>query len=317
MESDLISVIIPVYNTEQYIAACLDSVLTQSHRNMEVIVVNDGSTDYSLQIAEKYAENDDRVKVYTQNNKGQAEARNHGLEVATGDYITFVDSDDMLLPKSLEVMIKFMELKGVDIIEGKLIEGIEHKQINYVKNLSSEIFDSLQAIEFILYQRKGLPSPCGKIYRKELFDGLRFTNGIIYEDLDLFYKVYERADKIALINYPVYFYRINEESTTHTWKPERLDVLKVTEDLENYISQKYPHLIEAARDRRLSANFNMFALCSIHGNKENALKCWEIIKKYRKKSLLNPKVRIKNKAGILLSYFGKHIFNLAAGRLYK
>lgn len=317
MESDLISIIIPVYNTEQYIAACLDSVLTQSHRNMEVIVVNDGSTDYSLQIAEKYAENDDRVKVYTQNNKGQAEARNHGLEVATGDYITFVDSDDMLLPKSLEVMIKFMELKGVDIIEGKFIAGIEHKQINYVKNLSSEIFDSLQAIEFILYQRKGFPSPWGKIYRKELFDGLRFTNGIIYEDLDLFYKVYERADKIALINYPVYFYRINEESTTHTWKPERLDVLKVTEDLENYISQKYPHLIEAARDRRLSANFNMFALCSIHGNKENALKCWEIIKKYRKKSLLNPKVRIKNKAGILLSYFGKNIFRFTSSFIYK
>lgn len=317
MEEGVISVIVPLYNVEMYISACLDSILSQSYRNIEVIVVNDGSTDFSLQIAETYSEKDDRVKVYSFENAGLAEARNRGLAVATGEYLTFVDSDDMLLPDALETMVKNIREENADLIEGEIIRGTIHSETVKVKKYKKISYTPEKAIEDVLYQKRLLPSAWGKLYKKELFDNLSFEKGILYEDLNLFYKIFERCHKIVWIDFPVYFYRITEGSILNTWRKERLDVLKVTENLENYISEKYPSLLFSAQDRRLSANFNMLALCSIHKEKESADRCWEHIKKNRISSLKNPKVRMKNKAGVLLSYLGKPILKFALRRIYK
>lgn len=317
MEEDLISVIVPVYNVEGYLAACLDSILNQSYRFLEIIVINDGSTDFSLKIAETYAQNDDRIKVYSYENSGLSMARNHGLDVATGNLITFVDSDDLLLPDALEVMISYMKSQDADLVEGEFVRGKIYKPIPTLHALKSIVFSPQEAISDALYQKNLLPSAWGKLYKKELFDGLRFEKAILYEDLNIFYKLFERCNKIVWTDFPVYFYRITDDSITNTWKSQRLDVLRVTEQLEDYIAEKYPSLLPAAKDRRLSANFNMFALCSINGDKENAVKCWNHIKNYRNQSLFNPKVRIKNKTGILLSYFGKRVFRIFSRIVYK
>lgn len=316
-QEELISVIVPVYNAEMYFSACLDSILTQSHRNLEIIVVNDGSSDFSLKIAESYAQKDDRIKVYNQENKGVSEARNVGISVATGEYFSFVDSDDILLPKSLELMMSVIKKYEVDIVEGKIIYGEDPHRLKYKETVTTKIYTPEKAIENVLYQHKMLPSVWGKLFKANLFEDIRFKKGIIYEDLDILYKIYEKSSHIAYTDFPVYFYRHNEQSLIHSWRPDRLNVLAVTEDIENYIAEKYPHLLDAARDRRLSANFNMFALCSIHGDNENAEKCWEHIKKNRLKSLLQPRVRLKNKAGVLLSYFGKKIFRFSSRIVYK
>lgn len=317
MEGLLISVIVPVYNVERYLAACLDSVLSQSYRNLEIIVINDGSTDFSREIAEKYSENDDRVRVYNFENEGLSEARNRGLRVATGEYITFVDSDDVLLPGALKKMVEALEQQQADIVQGMTVKQHSSLYIEDLKTPKLIEYSSQEAIEDVLYQKRLLPSACGKLYKKYLFDNFSFRKRFYYEDLDLFYKVFEIAKKIVFIEYPVYFYRDTEGSITHTWTPKRLDVLTVTEDIENYFRGKNESLLNSARDRRLSANFNMFALCAINGEKERASECWNIIKSYRRQSLFDKKVRLKNKAGILLSYFGRHIFNLAARRIYK
>lgn len=317
MNEDLISVIVPVYNAEKYLASCLDSILSQSYKNLELIIINDGSTDFSLKIAETYAEKDDRVIVYSYENEGQAEARNHGLSVATGEFITFVDADDVLLPNALELLYSVISEYSVDLVEGKVIYGEIYSKATVNKGKKVDILSPSEAIEKVLYQDQMLSSPCGKLYKRSLFSGTSFVKGIIYEDLDIFYKIFDKANKIAYVDQPVYFYRDNDTSTVNTWKPQRLDVLKVTQDLENYIEAKYPELLPAAKDRRLSANFNMFALCSIHGDKENASKCWEHITKNRKASFFNPKVRIKNKAGIALSYLGKHPFKIFSRMVYK
>lgn len=317
MEEDLISVIVPVYNTERYLAACLDSILSQSYRHLEVIVINDGSTDFSPQIAQSYSEKDDRIIVYNHSNEGLAEARNRGLEVSTGNYITFVDSDDLLLPNALEVLLDAMVSNDADIVQGLSIRGEVLTKPPVRINIKSNIYTPKEAITEILYQRDFVPSACGNLYKKSLFDKIKFEKGILYEDLDIFYKLLSYCQKIVKVDFPVYFYRNTEGSILNSWKPQRLDVLKVTEHLENYIRENYPDILPAAKDRRLSANFNMYALCSIHGDSENAAKCWEHIRKNRRQSLFNPKVRGKNKAGILLSYLGKHIFNLAARKIYK
>lgn len=306
-----------MYNAERYLAACLDSVLSQSYRNLEVIIINDGSTDLSLEIAQKYAENDDRIIVYSFENKGLAEARNRGLEVATGEELVFVDSDDILLPNSIEILNYWLNTGNADIVEGKIIKGEILGTSLKTTSVRTKTFTPQEAIADILYQNILSPSMCAKLFRRHLFEGIKFEKGIIYEDLNIFYRVLDKCKKIIWVDFPVYFYRNTEGSIVNTWKPQRLDVLKVTENLETYIQTNYPDLLPAAKDRRLSANFNMYALCSIHGDKENAQKCWEHIKQNRRQSLFNPKVRSKNKAGILLSYFGKNIFNIAARRIYK
>ena len=317
MDEELISVIVPVFNGEMYLSSCLDSILSQSYNNLEVIVINDGSTDLSLKIAETYSEKDDRVKVYTFLNEGLSEARNRGLSVATGEFITFVDSDDMLYPDAIKVLHKTIVKEEADIVEGKAIRGKVHINIEEPSHYKKKVFNAREAIEDVLYQQLLLPSAWGKLYKRDLFEGLHFEKGILYEDLNIFYKIFEKCKKIIWISFPVYFYRINENSITNSWKSKRLDVLKVTENIEIYIEEKYPDLLPSANDRRLSANFNMFALCSINGDKDNASQCWKQIQKSRNKSLFNSKVRLKNKAGILLSYFGRHIFNFAARKIYK
>lgn len=317
MEEVLISVIVPVYNVEMYLSACLDSILSQSHKNLEVIVVNDGSTDFSVQIAESYAEKDDRVRVYIYENAGLSEARNRGLKVATGDFVTFVDADDMLFPEALNIMLEYIKREKADLVEGKIFRSHNIPEMVQPEKFRHITYKPVEAISDVLYQKRLLPSACGKLYRRALFDGLEFEKGILYEDLDIFYKILERCSKILWIDFYVYFYRDNEGSIINSWRPQRLDVLKVTENIEKYIEEKYPDILPSARDRRLSANFNMFALCSINRDPENARECWKNIKKYRNQSIFDPKVRMKNKAGILLSYFGKHIFRLVARRIYR
>lgn len=317
MEEGLISVIVPTYNVEQYLAACIDSVLSQSYRYVELIVVNDGSNDFSQKIAETYAEQDQRVKAYIFEHEGLSEARNHGLSVATGEYIVFVDSDDMLLPGALEELLKILEEKGADVAEGKMVRGKVHQVVKSMKHPKIWEYDKEKAIEDVLYQKRLKASVCGKLFKRELFEGLEFEKGLMYEDLNIIYRIFERCEKIVATDYPVYFYRETEGSILNSWQPGRLDVLKVTENIENYIAEQYPGLLHAANDRRLSANFNMFALCRKHGEREHAEKCWGVIKENRVRSLLNRKVRMKNKGGIILSYLGKNIFGLIARRVYK
>ena len=317
MSEALISIIVPVFNTERYLPSCLDSILSQSYRALEVIVVNDGSSDFSEQIAGMYSQKDQRIKFFSYDHEGLSQARNHGISVATGEYIVFVDSDDILLPGALEDLFSVMNGTGADLVEGQTYRENTGKKNFINKKTISKIYTPEKAIEDLFYQDKLNASVCGKIFKKYLFDNLLFQKDVLYEDLDIIYKIFERCDKIAYTNYPVYYYRKTEGSILSSWKPQRLDVLKVTENAEQYISERYPHLLPAAKDRRLSANFNMFALCSINGEYNNTLKCWEVIRQNRKKSLLNPKVRLKNKGGILLSYLGRNLFSLIARRAYR
>lgn len=317
MEEKLISVIIPVFNVERYLATCIDSIINQDYNNLEIILINDGSSDFSYNIAEKYREKDDRVKLYTMQNEGPAEARNIGLSVSTGDFVTFVDSDDILLPEALTMMMRVMKETEADIVEGKTIKGNTHGEIKYKNFYPTHIYSPYQAIENVLYQKKLLPSVCGKLFKKNLFDDLKFEKSTLYEDLDFFYRIFEKARLIAFTEFPVYFYRRTDGSIINTWKPQRLDVLKVTEKIENHFKENNPDLFRAAKDRRLSANFNMYCLTSLHGDNESAQKCWEIIKQNRISSLLNPNVRFKNKAGILLSFLGKQMFGFVSKRIYK
>lgn len=335
----MVSIIIPAYNTGKYLCECLDSVLRQTWRDMEVIVVNDGSTDATEEIARGYAARDGRVKLITVSNGGQAAARNIGLDRAEGEWIAFVDSDDILYPRAIESLMGIALRSGAPIACGRFVEGRRWVGERYGRDGSNrrdrsnrghgnhgdaEIpFELLTAEEFMermLYQSGADSSVCCKLYARRLFEKQRFVPGILYEDLDIACRLAAEGGSVAVSEEVVYFYRENLESSTHRFTPRRLDVLDVTARIEEYVARNYPRLLLAARDRRLSASFNMLGLIVANDAEEEyrdaAMQCRDIIRRYRHGSLLNPRVRLKNKLGILASYFGQQFLDAILRRVY-
>lgn len=319
----MVSVIIPAYNVEKYIRECLDSVLGQTYSDIEVIVIDDGSTDSTPEIIREYAERDSKVRLIRKPNGGPS-ARNAGLDVASGEWIMFVDSDDAIAPEAVETLLGLATETGTLYAEGGWTEGEDSRRVCWSEGAESvtRIYDAESYIEKVLYQQGPVPSAWSKLFYRSLFDGgLRFREGILYEDLDFFYLPAVKAGKMAVTDRPLYFYRKNPASLTGRFSPRRFDVLEVTARIEAYVAVNYPRLLPAAHDRRLSAGFNMLGLIAAHDREgrysQTASDCWTLIRRYRRESLLNPQVRLKNKVGIILSYFGRGVFSLFARQFYR
>lgn len=303
----MVSIIVPVYNAEKYLGECVRSIVAQTYSRWELILINDGSTDSSGAIAARLASADPRIRLIETPNRGAAAARNAGLDAAKGDFICFVDADDCLLPDSIEVWRDLLNTSGADIIASSYTDRADAVTPGRtVKKLLH--FGPLEAACDMLYQKHILSSPWGKLFRTSALRNVRFGNFRCYEDLDFMYHALLAAHEVVYTPRALYFYRDTPDSLIKRWNPGRLHVLDVTEGIEKSASKQSPELLAAARDRRLSANFNIFALATIHGESDVAALCWKIIRRYRREALKNPKVRLKNKLGALLSYLGPHIF---------
>lgn len=316
----VISVIIPAYNVETYLGKCLESVVSQSFRDIEIIVVNDGSTDSTLEIATRYGEMDSRIRIFSNFNGGPSEARNFGIGKSRGEYLCFLDGDDCLYPHSLRTLSEGLTHTGCRISTGHFTRNPD-RVIPCKKNPQWRVIDRDSAIEDMLYQKSIVPAVWGKLYDRRLFDSIMFKKGITYEDLDIMYRLIDEAGDIAMIDETVYYYRLNDRSITSVFSAWRFDVLDVTYRMEAYIGDHIPELLPAARDRRLSANFNMLGLIAAHDadGKYAAVadSCWDLIRKYRRESLLNSHVRLKNKFGILASYAGRGFLELILRFIYR
>lgn len=316
----MVSVIIPVYNAEDFLEEAILSVFSQTYTDWELILVDDGSTDHSPVICDAAAKDNKQVTVVHIANSGVSHARNVGLDLAKGNYITFLDADDLLAPSALEIMLKVAKNEA-DIICVGIKEFNDKNPLYTVANLSAKkkslVLGFPHAIRKLsgtkaaidsLYQKSVDNSVWGKLYASRLWSSLRFKEGIRYEDLDICYKVLLRSNSVAVIDFPLYYYRQHGASYIHNFTPSRADVLKVTERIVEHVAANYPTLLPAARSRQLSANFNILGL--IAANKTQSLslvnsiadECWEKIKELRSESLRNPNVRLKNKIGIIVSY---------------
>lgn len=306
----MVSIIVPVYNREQYLCECVDSVLAQTFHDWELIIVDDGSTDSSGSIADRYAASDPRIRVYHVENGGLSSARNIGMDKAEGDFLSFLDADDAIHPQALQLMTEAIDNAGADMFVAGMHRGA-HVSFSPIKSYETECLTPEEALESSLYQNgKLLHSAWSKLYKAATLKKQRFTKGIFYEDLDFFYRACGECKRIAVSPCDLYFYRDTPDSITNVWSDKRLDVLDVVHRIENYIAGNMPALLPAARDRKLSANFNMFILAGANGRYDVADRCWKVIREYRFGSLTNSRVRLKNKAGILLSYLGRRVFTL-------
>lgn len=306
----MVSIIVPVYNTEQYLCECVDSVLAQTFSDWELIIVDDGSTDGSGAIADRYAASDPRIRVYHVENGGPSAARNYAIAKCKGEYACCLDSDDILHPEALKILTTEIATGNTDMVIACMHRGVKPNFKHLKKYVRYEL-QSSEVIESSLYQNGIIVnSVWAKLFKTDILKANTFKDNIYYEDLDYFYRICLPCQKIAICDLDIYFYRQTPGSITNVWSDKRLDVLDVVDRIEDYIAANLPALLPAARDRKLSANFNMFILAGANGRRDVADRCWEVIREYRLGSLTNSRVRLKNKAGILLSYLGRRVFTL-------
>ena len=229
----MISIIVPVYNVENYLEECLESIRKQTYQDIEVILVNDGSTDDSQAICEHFCQTDNRFRLINQKNQGQSVARNHGVKESIGEYIMFVDSDDVVSLGLLEQLMKYMS-NGIDIVECDRTEAIQCLN-EEKKDILVKEFDSNEA----LYQcfNHGVSwSPVAKLYRRKIVEKVPFLENLIYEDFYTGIVSLKYIHKMRKIDYIGYYYRYHTSSTMNqTYSEKNLDIFKVGEKLlENF-----------------------------------------------------------------------------------
>ena len=242
-EKYLVSVIVPVYNVELYLRKCVDSILNQSYRKIEIILVDDGSTDMSGKICDEYNNKEERIKVIHKKNSGLSSARNAGLEIAKGDYISYIDSDDYVNSFFIE------ELLGLCIKYNTGISCIGYKEYssdgeNTVSVISDEckpiIYDDISFIKEIVDSTKGgVITYCvwSKLFRRDIVEGIKFPEGKTYEDIMYTTVAILRAQQCVFKNEKLYNYRIREGSISKSYHKEGFDVKLLTDRLGLQIEQ--------------------------------------------------------------------------------
>lgn len=218
-----ISVIVPVYNVANYLPKCIDSILAQTYENIEVILVDDGSTDNSGKICDEYAKKDNRIKVIHKENAGLSSARNKGIEVASGEYLAFIDSDDYISEKMFQLLYDAIGNSELAICGYSCVDE-DGKQIKPGTVIENKVMTQEQSFdELCRYNNAGYIIACNKLYKKELFDEIRYPIGKLHEDEFVIHNIFSKCNSIACIDTVLYFYLQRQGSIMKTPSIRRLD----------------------------------------------------------------------------------------------
>ena len=234
----MISVIVPVYNVETYLEECLDSIQNQTYTDFEVLLVNDGSTDGSQAICERYCQTDKRFRLMNQTNQGLSAARNKGVEISTGEYIVFVDSDDVIKTNYLEKLMQYMT-EDVDIVECIFtVKKMEFLDENIETTTIIFEGDSNEAVKFFPNHTLNV-NAVTKLYRREIVEAVPYIDGVIFEDVYCGIGMLKYIRKIIKIDYKGYYYRQRQASIMHrTFTPKNLDIFTVSDKLLEMYSDR-------------------------------------------------------------------------------
>ena len=308
----LVSIIVPVYNVEKYIDSCVISIITQTYKNLQVILVDDGTPDNSGKICDEYAKKDNRITVIHKENGGLSSARNAGLDIAKGDYIMFVDGDDYIADNAVEILVSANEKYDADFVQFELIHT---KCEDYIKNSVNEnynvqIITDLDKMYWKMYETVGSgESACTKLYKKHLFDGLKFKEGIIHEDVYFTLFMLQRAKKAAYIDIGLYYYIVRENSIiTSAFSKKKLDSIWVLEErIKEFKRLGFADLEEYANEKCFFHLTNMWCLAKHAKDKE----CLKIIDKKIKSFQKNEKLNFTGKIKVLYN-----MSKISTGLLY-
>lgn len=245
MENEKISIIVPVYNIEEYIERCVNSIINQTYKNLEIILVDDGSNDNSSRICDYYKAQDDRIKVYHKKNGGLSDARNFGLKMITTNLVCFIDGDDYIETEYIEILYRNLKKYQADIS----VCGFSHEKNNIKKDFETDIYTKTLSVDEALKEMINLRinfSVCAwnKLYKKNLFNGIEYPNGEIYEDVATTYKLIMNSRKIVYTSKSLYNHCFNPSSITRseTFNERELVRLKQANCLCSDVVNKYPSL---------------------------------------------------------------------------
>ena len=272
-DSPLVSIVVPIYNVEQYLEECFESIKNQSYENIEIILVDDGATDSSGEIADKLAKDSKKTLVIHKKNGGLSDARNAGMKIAKGEYITFVDSDDAISNDFVTTLVECALKNDADIAQGdnsRKREDLGRGSGNINTLSGEEAFIELMKFKMIS------PTAWGKLYKTSLFrdNKLEFPVGRIHEDTAVLYKLVYFAKNITCINKILYYYRVNDNSimTASYTKKHYSSVVKYHEELEDFIAQHNIQVSEKVISKhkalRLLSVLNKLAIHSREDSKE-------------------------------------------------
>lgn len=311
---DLISIIVPVYNVEKYLEKCINSLISQTYSNIEIILVDDGSTDSSSQIIDDYAKKDFRIKVIHKKNGGQSEARNVGINISHGKYITFVDSDDYISIDYIEYLYCLLKKYNGDISICSVKVVNENNNKSRKEETRVEIYNKQQAFENLLYSQGIEVAVYAKMYEKSYFDNIEFPVGQKYEDIAIIYKLMDKANKIIYGNKECYFYLTRKGSTSKSgFNENELWYIKNVNKMLDFFDGNYKDLANATNRYRVYSNFRILRILLFSKNKDN-----EIMRKTIKNIKLNcndilkdSKAPKRDKIAIITLKMGLPIFKLS------
>jgi len=316
-----ISLIIAAYNVENYIEKCLESIISQTHKDLEIVVVNDGSTDNTLKLIKNFSEIDNRIIIIDKPNGGLSSARNAGLDIVTGDYIGFIDGDDYIKEEMYEKLHELCNVSQCDIAVCGYIRKYSNREV--LSNTKKIIhYSSQQALEELIASKNLHDYAWDKLYKKELFEDIRYPIGKMYEDVFTTYKLFFKANKVVYIDEPLYYYIQRDGSILRKgFSEKQFDQLEALEEIKKFFKEKqltiYNEILET---RILNVKCRMLfdisagnALNKTSLHKSTAKVLAKSIQKKSIHKLLNQRISLLSKIIIILSLPGNWLVRLTMG----
>lgn len=253
----MISVIVPVYNVEKYLERCVKSIAAQTYNDLEILLIDDGSTDKSGKMCDDFQQTDSRIKVFHKQNGGLSDARNYGIEHSAGEFISFVDSDDYIDEKMLETLHRLITENDADLAVCSAMDVFEGKEVTQVKEIKEFNLNKVESYKYML-RGDGIPSACNKLYKRQTVGNVRFPVGKLYEDGFFTPQILKRVEKTAVTSKPMYYYfRRADSITTKPFRKGDLDVIEAYDKCVKQVKELCPEALPYAEFRYRNAYFNV------------------------------------------------------------
>lgn len=310
---DKISIIVPIYNVEKYLEKCIYSIINQTYKNLEIILVDDGSTDNCYRICDDFQKKDKRVIVLHKKNGGLSDARNAGLQLATGELIGFVDGDDYIRNDMYEQMYKCMKNKKVDIVECKCINVRNEKEEEVNDSSKTYLYDGKAALKLMMSSKKKIQKPrlsvWSKLFKREVIERLKFPVGKVHEDIVFEAKAFLNAKKVCILDKQLYCYNIREGSIMNSgFSKKDLDKLILMQERTELLKQrKLNDLVEVSEINYYETVLRYYYLASINKTINIKQKLEELLKK-DKYRILNLRLSEVRKVEFKIFYFSPQIY---------
>lgn len=314
-----ISVVLPIYNVEKYLETCVKAMTGQTYQNLEIILVDDGSPDGCPALCDELAKADERIRVLHKENGGLSDARNAGTQIATGEYITFVDSDDVVTDIYVEYLYSLIEKYGCDMsLCTHTVVFEDGKKIPYGDG-TDEMLDAKECLRRMLYHDVIDTSAWAKLYRTDMAREILYPKGKLFEDIGTTYRFFLASGKIACGYQSQYFYMQRQNSiVSGKFNPHKLDLLEMTDKMAEDVEKVYPDLAQAILRRRVYARFSTLnQMLDVDGYRKERDEIISFIKAHKREIMADEHAPGRDKMAMRMLSMGYPVYRMAWKALKK